>query len=552
MEDNGPTNFEPADPADAPSATLPDTRPYTLAAAYLRARGLGEVHECKDARGFEMLRFVRPTRLRHWREEFYEFQSCVYRRRLLEQLLSDLTLFLNNQWHFKAGNERVPLRVTGSTVNDVVRQLRALCQADVEAMPEWLDGEAGDDRPDPHHVIAFEDGLLDYRAWLDDPAVPLQKPTPDWFSVAVLPRPYQPVAECPKILGFLRQSIGEEQMPVLQEWAGYLLTRETRLQKMMWLHGVGGGGKGTILRLLTELVGPVNAVSFRLSDLCERFTLSSFLGKTSAMSGETLLGRSDAHRIVEHLLAIVGEDDRNIDRKNRELLASVRLGTRLTLAANRFPKLPDAGIAMKRRSLVISFERTFASNPDPDLFDKLRAEMPGFTAWAMAGLRRLWANGWRFSQTERGIDLLERFSRQSSPVKAFVEECLEVFAYELDADGRQKERPRELKRHVYELWKWWQGRNGHEQMALNTFSEQLYEATLSLVKPGRPWVETGGKKRRSHTFDGVSILSNYRAYIPTNEVDETPDERDELRALAAVANGHDPAALAPVLPFETR
>ena len=106
---------------------LPDTRPVTLAAAFLHQRELAKVKWIMSQNGTEVPDEITPINLRHWREEFYRFHGCVYRRWLREEMESELLKFLNRQQAFNAKfNKLQPLRVGASTINDTMRQLRGL------------------------------------------------------------------------------------------------------------------------------------------------------------------------------------------------------------------------------------------------------------------------------------------------------------------------------------------------------------------------------------------------------------------------------------------
>lgn len=496
--------------------TLPDTRPFTLAAAYLRHRKLADVSTYFDVScGKEQFRDPKPERLRHWREEFYEFQKCVYHKMHNEELFSHLVTFLNRQTFYGESNKITPVRVTNAVATNVIGQLRAMCQVfNVDALPAWIDGEG---RPPSSRVVAFTNGLLDIDEWLDDEGTPLQASTPDWLSVTCLPRAYDPTATCPTIVAFLKDVLeDDDQVDLFQEWCGLMVTTDTSFQRMLWLHGVGGGGKGTCAKLITALVGKESCASFGLFDLMEKFTLSSFTGKTVAISHDAHLGNSaDTHRVIEHILAISGEDDRNIDRKNRDMLQGIKLSTRLVIVCNGFPQLPDAGIALRRRSLILSFRKTFEKVKDRKLSEKFASEMSGFTIWALRGLRRLMERG-DFVQTRRGLELLDRLSRLSSPVRSFGDDCCEFPAIGADIDQY-----RVLKRHLYGAWKWWQQSNGHKPISFNTFSERIYEA-FPTVKAGRPLVVTSAadgspRRSRSHTFEGIKLTKEAMRHVATDD-----------------------------------
>src|SRR5262249_20330824 len=102
---------------------------------------------------------------------------------------------------------------------------------------------------------------------------------------------------------------------LLQEWFGYCLTPDTRIQKMLMMIGPTRSGKGTIGRILRALVGPGNVAGPTLSSLGGTFGLQPLLGKSlSIISDARLSGRSDTAQVVERLLSLTGEDALTIDR----------------------------------------------------------------------------------------------------------------------------------------------------------------------------------------------------------------------------------------------
>ncbi|MDB5298029.1 MAG: hypothetical protein JWO31_4012 [Phycisphaerales bacterium] len=413
----------PITPAPPPAAAdpLPDTRPYTLAAAFLRSHEYARVVARVGPNGHDVFAVAAATGLRHWREEFYRFEACVYRRMVTEELVADVTTFLNDQTAFGGRDQRVAaLRVTRALVGDVVAQLRALCQVRTESMPLWLTDAP---RPDAEDVIAFRNGLLSIEGWIADRDHPLLKPTHEWFSEIVMPYDWTAGARCDRWLAFLRESLVDAQLvDVLQEFFGYCLTNSTRHQKLLWMHGVSGAGKSTVANVLKNVVGARNTTNFELWDLLGQFTLSSFVGKRVAIAADAAIGQGhDAEKILAKIKGISGEDGQLVDRKNREMLSTV-LSVRLVISTNEFPNLPDTADALARRTLFLPFNRSFVGVHDPGLGDALADETPGITAWALAGLVRLLGRG-RFADAAASAETQNEFKRLQSAVYAFVQDC---------------------------------------------------------------------------------------------------------------------------------
>ncbi|MHC4228012.1 MAG: hypothetical protein ACYSW0_11350, partial [Planctomycetota bacterium] len=99
---------------------------------------------------------------------------------------------------------------------------------------------------DQGNALHLENGLLD----LD--AMEIRKSKPDDLMTYRLPYRYEPDATCERWEQFLEEAVvirlGKKWVPhkptikLLQELAGYSLTKETNHEIMVWLSGMGGNG----------------------------------------------------------------------------------------------------------------------------------------------------------------------------------------------------------------------------------------------------------------------------------------------------------------------
>ena len=112
-------------------------------------------------------------------------------------------------------------------------------------------------------LIACRNGLLNIRSGA------LLPHTPYLFNVNSLPFDYDPEASRPEEwLKFLNQLWPDDKQSrrTLQEIFGLLLTPDTSHQKIFMTVGPKRSGKGTIGRVLTELLGKDNVVNPTLKD----------------------------------------------------------------------------------------------------------------------------------------------------------------------------------------------------------------------------------------------------------------------------------------------
>jgi putative DNA primase/helicase len=96
---------------------------------------------------------------------------------------------------------------------------------------------------------------------------------------------------------------------------------------------------------------------------------------------------------------------------------------------NHLPTFKGVDLGIARRLRVIPFDRKFAdAEQDKQLVDKLRAELPGVLAWAVAGCRAWREHG---LQAPAAVNLATRQYRdEQNHLPAFVDET-----YTLNPDG---------------------------------------------------------------------------------------------------------------------
>lgn len=398
-----------------------------------------------------------------------------------------------------AGTEVLP--VSTALLGNVRNSLRALVNLPAHRAPHqptWIDTIG----PSPAECVNCRNGILHLPTLFEKgPEMALTPPTPFYFAANTLGFDFDPNPPAPEAwLAFL-DSIwpnDPESIAALQQWFGYLLTPDTRQQKLLLLLGPKRCGKGTIIRTLTSLVGKDNVVSPKLASLGSPFGPQCLIGKMIAFCADARIsGRADTQAIIEVLLSVSGEDPQTIERKHKEAWSG-RLPTRFVLAANELPRLGDYSEALLSRLIILRFHESFEGREDRGLEKKIAAELPGILAWAFAGWESLHAAG-RFTQPATGQDEIKEFKELNNPIGAFLAECCEIGPeYEV------------IKRRLYEAWAQWckdhgKDRPGDVQGLCRNVKTSLAALSVKLqdTQPRDP--QTG---RQVRAFKGLRLIDD--------------------------------------------
>lgn len=278
----------------------------------------------------------------------------------------------------------------------------------------------------PHNAPAANDLILFGNGILDFATGDLLPHDGRYFATGLPMFDFEPDADCPRWDRFLDEVLDPSFHDTLHEFAGYAMTADNSLSKMLVLIGAGRGGKSTTAHILQSLCGPHHSVSRSLTDLGGEFGLEGTIDKR-------LLTIPDAHDAdpnrrsvaLNRLKAISGNDDVGINRKNLTILTA-RLMARIMIVANRHPKFLDDSGALAAREIPLIYETSFRGREDFDLTGRLESELSGIANRALEGLRRLRANGGKFTAGVKMRAAIQEIAESQSPALRFAKEHLIV------------------------------------------------------------------------------------------------------------------------------
>ena len=271
------------------------------------------------------------------------------------------------------------------------------------------------------HKIFFRNGVLD----LD--TLTMTEHHADNFNGSTLYVDYTPGKLHPHWSAFLHSIFYAEpdRALLLQEIMGWcLITDNLNIQKAIALDGASRGGKGTIIDVMSGIIGQ-GMTAFTFGNLHSKKTLSKLRRYQVAVDSDAKRpDRKDAtlvHSIFNRITANEPVDMEIIYQQETDVS---RLDCKLMVACNGIPILADDSSAAPRRWIILKFTEDFTGREDHGLGSRLSTELPAIAAWAVEGLRRLMSNGF-FTLPQSSLDATKEITQSSSPLLMFIEDRLE-------------------------------------------------------------------------------------------------------------------------------
>lgn len=350
----------------------------------------------------------------------------VWEPRTQEQIERALWRWMDELWFCCGGKETSIQKLVPKkgVVADVMAALAAKCEAPWERTPVWV-GVSG--RPDPMECVAFEDVVL----WVRPGAVEVVCARDEtWLDVGGVPARWaNREAGCPRWMQALEEwSCGDQKWKDLLQWfMGYCLLGKRGYAKWMLMQGKSRAGKGVIADVLKMLVGKGGWFETGMSELGGDFGLDGAeCAKVLSLSEFHEAEPGLVSKVSRVLKNIVGEDGVTINakyvRQTRRKVGAVPL-----IQANMMPRLPNESEGISSKMLVLPFTVGFRDaqgdrKPDYRLRERLKTEVAGIAAWAIAGAMALeQAEGLGWPEPDKGEMVRQGFRIKNNPLDAFLE-----------------------------------------------------------------------------------------------------------------------------------
>jgi P4 family phage/plasmid primase-like protien len=436
----------------------------------------------------------------HYADDFYIYVGTHYEIIEESTIRSKVYNFLDKCKKTGKQGSLAPFNPNPASVSgtiDAIKSIVHLANHPNTKPPIWLD-EYAKTKPAASKLISVENGIFH----LEDSI--LLPHSLGFFTQNSLPFAFDQSATCPTWDAFL-QSVwqdDQESIDTLQEMFGYILSGDTRQQKFFNIIGPRRSGKGTINKVLVDLLGQHNTVAPELGELCDTFGLQPWLGKLLASFTDARAPERNRSAVVSQLLRIVGGDTITVNRKNKEAWNGY-LPTRLVIYSNEVLQLTENSNALTGRMIVLKMSRSFFNKEDTELSVKLRAELGGIFNWAMAGLKRRIARGGHFTQPASGKEYLELMAELGNPLAVFADAALD---FEPTATVRKED--------VFACYKHWALKKSMAPGTEQAFKRRFLAATQEQFVKSEEIRQNG---ERVSVYLGVSLKPKAQKYIDSIE-----------------------------------
>lgn len=219
----------------------------------------------------------------------------------------------------------------------------------------------------------------------------------DDFMFYELPYQYDPAATCPRFQQFLDEVIPGDIQAVVQEFVGCCLDNGLKLEKALICVGTGSNGKSVFFEVITYVLGEENVTNFNINSLCEDKSSTRIMIENKLLNySSDFNGKIWSNGIFKQLVSGEPVEAKRL-YSDPEI---IRNYARLAFNTNAMPTSSDTSAGFRRRLLPVYFDvKISPDKADPMLAKNLKSEAPGILNWAIEGLKRYVANGYKLSKS---------------------------------------------------------------------------------------------------------------------------------------------------------
>lgn len=292
--------------------------------------------------------------------------------------------------------------------------------------------------------------------------------SPDFHSTVQFPWDWTPDAECPAFDAFLAEVLSPDYYELAWQMIAYLLYAGNPLQCAFMLYGKGSNGKGTLLRVLSAMLGHENISSLTLTAMNRsRFAVASLHGMIANIAGDI---DATFQEDTAMFRALTGEDIISGEHKFGSHFNFMCWAVPV-FSANSIPGVKDPGFGYLRRWKILVFEKTFQGAAlKRNLSNEFISEIPGIAVKALPYLRALMATG-NFKEDGEIVQGRQMFEEAVDQVRQWVNEAT------LPAPGHAENRTV-----LYQSYRAWANSNGVGQLKAPEFYTRLETAGFVAVK----------------------------------------------------------------------
>ena len=332
-----------------------------------------------------------------------------------------------------------------------IKAMLELARHEVPVLPDELDAHS--------HLINALNGTVDLKSG------ELRKPRREDLLTKLAGAEYHPGAEAPTWEAFLERALPSAELRgFVHRASGYSATGDTSEQCILINHGAGANGKSTFQETLASALGDYATRTPTDMLMARRFNgvpndVARLKGARFVAASETEEGRRlDEARIKD----LTGQDTVSA-RYMRGEWFDFKPTHKLWLSTNHKPEIRGTDNAIWRRIRLISWGVTIPpAEQDRKLPEKLRTELNGVLAWAVAGCLHWQREGLRAPEEVRRAT--GEYRAEMDVLAAFLrEECAAVEGESTAATV------------LYEAYREWCGETGERPEKQRKFGERLKE-----------------------------------------------------------------------------